>query len=445
MAIDSERGTGPAEVLGQLGGQLASLGEVLWSARNDDELVDVVAHVAQLRAMLTGLEARAVAEVDARGIAKSHLGWSSTGDWLTHLGGLRRGHGRRVVRRARALVAERTDLLAALSDGTVSPDQAEVIVEAVDQLPGSPFLRRRGERHLLSQAMHFDATDLGRAGRHLVHVIDPDRAERRLEAALDREERAAHTGRFLAISDDGAGGVRLKGRGSVEDGAILRATLLPLTAPRPSAETEAAPTGLQAHEEPDSPGRDRRDHGARAWDALVTTAQHSLDTELPHASHGARPRVAVMLDLDSLAAGLGRGVTDDGLELSAATIRRLACDATIIPVVLGGPSAVLDVGREQRLVTPAMWNALVARDRHCAFPGCTRPPVMCHAHHVTHWSQGGSTALDNLVLLCGHHHRTIHHTPWEVRLARDGLPEFTPPARPGQSPPLPLRHRPRRE
>ena len=69
-----------------------------------------------------------------------------------------------------------------------------------------------------------------------------------------------------------------------------------------------------------------------------------------------------------------------------------------------------------RLVTPALWRALVCRDRHCAFPGCTKPPVMGHAHHLTHWADGGTTALTNLVLLCGHHHRTVHHTPWRVRL-----------------------------
>ena len=91
-------------------------------------------------------------------------------------------------------------------------------------------------------------------------------------------------------------------------------------------------------------------------------------------------------------------------------VRRLACDADIIPVALGGPSEVLDVGRTQ-LVTAPLWRALVCRDQHCAFPGCTRPPLMCHAHHILHWLHGGHTKLANLVLLCGHHHRVIHHTP----------------------------------
>jgi len=73
-------------------------------------------------------------------------------------------------------------------------------------------------------------------------------------------------------------------------------------------------------------------------------------------------------------------------------------------------------------------RALVLRDQRCAFPGCTTPAAWCHAHHIVHWADGGSTALDNLVLACPHHHRLLHHSPWEVEIGADGLPIFTPPA-----------------
>lgn len=113
-------------------------------------------------------------------------------------------------------------------------------------------------------------------------------------------------------------------------------------------------------------------------------------------------------------------------------------------MVLGSHSEVLDVGRTRRLVTPALWTALIARDRHCTFPACTRPPVMCHAHHLTHWADGGPTTLDNLALLCSHHHRLIHHSPWQITLhPTDHHPQFHPPPRHGHTPP-PIRHRPRR-
>ena len=145
------------------------------------------------------------------------------------------------------------------------------------------------------------------------------------------------------------------------------------------------------------------------WDGLVQVSQHTLDADqvLP-LSHGARPRVAVSIDLDSLRRRLAPGaeaVTDDGIRLSIAAVRRLACDADIIPVVLGARGEVLDVGRTSRLVTPALWRALVAPDRHCAFPGCTRPPVMCHAHHIEHWADGGTTSLDKHLLPYWYHRR----------------------------------------
>ena len=111
----------------------------------------------------------------------------------------------------------------------------------------------------------------------------------------------------------------------------------------------------------------------------IQTAQHALDTDLPPDSHGAPARLMVTTTLESLTTGLA----DDAVnELSVATIRRLACDAEIIPAVLGTRGEPLDVGRAKRLVTLAIWAALVIRDRHCAFPGCDRPPLMCHAHHI---------------------------------------------------------------
>lgn len=436
MAIGIDPPTSPAGLVASASALVGSLTEVLWAARTPTALVETVEALTVLEAQIAGVKARTVAEIDTQGIAKSQLHWGSTGDWITHLAGLRRGEGRRLVAQAHQLVTERTETLAALDQGVISPTQAGVVLASVDDLPGNPMLRRRGAAHLLEAATRLDATDLSRTGRHLAHVVDPDRTERREEAALDREERVAHLGRFLSITDDGAGGIRLKGRGSAEDGALLRTALLPLTAPAPGVA-----------DDPPGPGADPRDHGARAWDALIGLAEHALATDLPPASHGARPRVALTLDYQDLVAGTGTALGDDGTELCAATARRVACDADLIPVVLGRDGEILDVGRAQRLVTRAQWTALVVRDRGCAFPGCTRPPVMCHAHHIRHWSAGGVTSLANLVLLCGHHHRTIHHTPWQVAInPRDGRPDFTPPPRRVGGPPgAPMRDRPRRE
>ncbi len=296
-----------------------------------------------------------------------------------------------------------------------------MILEAIRKLPKATHVRRRGEQTLIAEATRLNASELHKAGRHLLRVVDPEGEEKRAEGDLDREERAA---------------------------------LLPFTKPKPK------PVCDQACE----PDEDTRDHGARMWDALMKLAEHALNTDAAPASHGARPRVTVTIDAETLhdhdesgenphpggfsrgsGSGSGVGVTDDGLEVSGSAVRRMACDCDLIRVLLDAEGCPLDVGRTRRLVTPAIWTALVARDRHCAFPGCTRPPVMGHAHHIRHWINGGPTSLENLVLLCGHHHRTIHHTTWQVRLADDGKPEFLPPPKPGRPPPDWIRHRHRQE
>ena len=120
-------------------------------------------------------------------------------------------------------------------------------------------------------------------------------------------------------------------------------------------------------------------------------------------------------------------VLETGVPISAGWARELACDATIIPIVLGANSEPLDVGRATRLIPPALRRALIARDKGCAFPGCRRPPRWCDAHHIKHWADGGATCLENLVLLCEYHHQVIHHSDWTVKIV-DGRPQFTPPA-----------------
>jgi hypothetical protein len=424
----------PREVVAEAAGLLASLTGLPWAEFGDDELVAVVEACQTVRGAVRAVEAQAVAEIDDRDLARTRLGWGSTADWLTHAAGIRHGQGKTTVDHARELVTERPATLTALAEGRISPEQADVVLDTIDDLPGDPGTRDHGEQVLLEQAARLTATELQRRARHVVEVIDPDGTARQREAQLDLADRVAHRRRFLSITDDGAGGIRVRGRGSVEDGATLRAALLPLTAPAPAVDPETC------QQVPDP-----RDHGVRLWDALVAQSQTALDANLPPDSHGARPRVVVTTDLDTLRGQLGeRGRTEDGLELAPAVVRRLACDADIVPAALGGSGVVLDVGRSHRLVTASIWTALMVRDRHCSFPGCRRPPIMCHAHHIDSWASGGATSLDNLVLLCGHHHRMIHQTPWQVRLdAEAGLPEFCPPG--ARTEAEWIRDRPRRE
>ncbi|MDQ0756962.1 HNH endonuclease signature motif containing protein [Arthrobacter sp. B3I4] len=112
--------------------------------------------------------------------------------------------------------------------------------------------------------------------------------------------------------------------------------------------------------------------------------------------------------------------------VTASTIRKIACDADIIPVLLGSQGRVLDIGRTSRVFPPHIRKALTARDQGCTFPGCTIPASWCEAHHITYWSRGGTTGTDNGTLLCSHHHHLIHKEAWTIQL-RSGVPWFIPP------------------
>ncbi|WP_261576578.1 HNH endonuclease signature motif containing protein, partial [Frankia gtarii] len=127
------------------------------------------------------------------------------------------------------------------------------------------------------------------------------------------------------------------------------------------------------------------------------------------------PHLTVTIDWNTLlATGTQPALTIWGLPLPRSVLARLSCDAEISRIILDPAGIPLDVGRSTRVVPPQLRRALVARDRGCSFPGCDRPPSWCEAHHVTHWTHGGVTALHNLTLLCGHHHRQVHHDGWTI-------------------------------
>ena len=103
--------------------------------------------------------------------------------------------------------------------------------------------------------------------------------------------------------------------------------------------------------------------------------------------------------------------------ISLERIRKIACDADILPAVMNTRSARLNLGRKARSASREQRLALVARDGPgCAFPGCDRPYGWTDAHHIQHWADGGTTDLDNLVLTCGTHHDLIHHHGWTVSI-----------------------------
>ncbi|MDD7963840.1 HNH endonuclease signature motif containing protein [Actinomycetospora lemnae] len=198
---------------------------------------------------------------------------------------------------------------------------------------------------------------------------------------------------------------------------------------------EAGPSGTAAEEDALIPA-------PRRPEQRPTPARPSGSTGVERAG---RALLTITMDHRWLRAAVGHATLDSGQRVAAATVRRWACDAEVVPVVLGSRAEPLDVGRATRTVPDALRRALNLRDGGCAHPGCDRRPRRCHAHHIHHWGQGGDTCLANLVLLCRYHHRLIHHGQWQVTIV-DGLPWFTPPPwidpdqrpRPGGRPRVPL-------
>jgi len=178
---------------------------------------------------------------------------------------------------------------------------------------------------------------------------------------------------------------------------------------------------------PDDPTRSLFARGA---DALVAMAREVLAGE---SGDGRRPPSAeghqVVVHVDAAALGGEGGQADVPLP----TVRRLCCDGAVVPVIEqdGRP---LDVGRKQRTVSTGIRRALVARDRTCTFPGCHHERFL-EAHHVHHWADGGETSLENLLLICSHHHTLIHEGGFSVRRRADGSCYFVrPDGRPVEPP-----------
>lgn len=154
---------------------------------------------------------------------------------------------------------------------------------------------------------------------------------------------------------------------------------------------------------------DGRTTSQRRADALGDLARAFLEGSESPIVGGERPHLNVHVDVPALqghAGGLHE--TDDGFVLDPFAISQLACDASVTRIVFGPNSEVLDVGRKTRVVPAGLRRAVVARDRHCVAPGCSRSAKWSDVHHLVSWAEGGETVIDNLCLLCRYHHSQLH-------------------------------------
>lgn len=356
------------------------------AALSDDELALALRRCGLLEGRVAAAQARLVAEITRRrSIADAEAA-------------LRREQrlGARQAKKAAAVadIADRhAEVADALRRGAITPEHALALGGAADEHPDHDAIA-----DLLPAASTQSADHFARTARGWRQRRSADGGES--EAARQRRCRKAAT---WVRDEDGMG--------------ILHAEMDPVSHARATAV-------LRVWNE----RRWRAEHGAdavvppleisttqRLHDALID----ALDASLAGAPRPITTQLVVIADHDVVSGHLVNGRLADGTPLPEATLRRLACDAEVLPMLFSGAGVPLWAGRSRRLPTRTQRLAVIARDRGCVGETCQVPPEWCDLHHITHWEHGGPTDVDNLCLVCSRCHAGIHDGTLEV-VARDG-------------------------
>ena len=389
-------------------------GVPVWSmdaAQAGATLLDLGTTIARLQE----LRLRVAAHADTVEVGDA-VGATSTANWWAHQARVTRPEAHRLMRLARALdTGDHDGVRDALAAGQIHLDQAQVIVDAVDDLPADLVdddVRVRAEDFLLDAAREHDAITLRRLAKRLVEVAAPEQADAAASARLKREEAAARAAARLTMSDDGHG--KTHGRFTIptHHAAMLRAALLAIAAPKHRHATGGPGAGPE-----------RRPGPERLGQAFCEYLERYPTDQVPDAG-GVAATIVVTMPVESLVGGLRAAHLSTGERISATEARRLACQAGIIPTVLDGKGRPLDVGRTRRLFPKAQRIAMGLRDGGCTAEDCDWPPGLCHAHHITPWSRGGKTSIANGRLLCPRHHARAHDPGYETTPLANGKLTF---------------------
>lgn len=356
-------------------------------------------------------------------------GFRSVGTWLATQTHEERGVTARLQRLGDNVSARYPLVLEGLRTGAVSVRQGDSITHALDALGPdvSPDIRTEAEARLVAFAAEFDATELRRLGRAILETIDPATFEDHERQRLEDELRRAHEATRLSLRARGDGTTRVTGVLPDSIVARLKTCLAAFSSPRHDAATsrddEAAASVAEAGPMPDSryldPVTGKRLPGDRVLGEALCAFIEAADPQRMPLQGGAATSIIITMELDKLAAGVG-AATAGSERLPASDVRRLACQANLIPAVLGGRSEVLDLGRARRLFSPGQRKALTLRYRTCVVDGCHVPAEQCEAHHLRPWSHGGPTDLADGVLACPRHHHLFHDERYEMTRAPSG-------------------------
>ena len=283
----------------------------------------------------------------------------------------------------------------AFAAGRITMDHADTVIHALLTLPQA--LRDTVEPYLLKQCEEDAPKAVADFVDQLLEALGFDK-----ESDARRERRYAQRGvDFQSVA---------------HRTHAMTGTLMPEVA-------EVVKLALQAADDPEG-SEDQRTPRQRMHDALGVIARFFLE----HADHvspvnGERPRLVITIRREDLEAAPGvaaMATLGSGAKVPMDTARRLACDAGVIPVVLGGKGEVLDLGRASRDFSQAIRRgAFIQQGGTCAFPKCRRRCV--ELHHIVWWSKGGKTSIDNAAWLCAFHHWLVHEGKWEMRRDEAGF------------------------
>ncbi|MFV0286132.1 MAG: DUF222 domain-containing protein [Demequina sp.] len=305
-------------------------------------------------------------------------------------------------------------LARAVKSGAVSMEAAAAITRALERI-GNVAPERLGEleERIVTKARSLSMRDVKRM------LLSEEARHRPADIAL--RDQVAFENRYVQIRDEADGSVGIHARLDVSTAApivtLLQAAVKSVMRSRRDNAVKKGKTGLDYADDDRTPGQIQAD-------ALSAYARHALGCqEVPT---GVTTTIVVRGDVEALRSGLGCAKVDGiDSDVSIGTMRRMAVDAEVLPMIMGGPSTPLDVGSRDRLFSTEVKLALVERDGGCSW--CHAPPSFCEAHHIRWWKRGGPTDIANRVLLCVSCHHRIHGAGWEIEI-REQQVWFIPPA-----------------
>ncbi|HET6152584.1 MAG TPA: DUF222 domain-containing protein [Marmoricola sp.] len=374
------------------------------------QLVDLVPRLSRVRDQLEAVALTLVREADRHQVGDP-IGAANTGAWLANVTRVAKPAAHRAVALAAQLDKDEHEAArAAALAGAITVPQAAVIATAIDELPRDlvdASVKRKAEQDLIGFARDHGPRELRFLGRRILEYVAPDIADEAERRILEAEERGAAAAAYFEMHPDGHGSVLGRFKVPVLAGAMLAKHLNAIAAPKHQA-ARGVPKPEQRIARP-----------IRLGAAFVEYLETRDAAPMPKAG-GVPATVVVTMTLEALLGAEQAATLDDGERISASEARRLACQAGIIPVVLGGKSQPLDVGRTRRFHTEAQRMAIILRDRTCRVEGCDHPAAMSHIHHLEQWAKGGKTTVEDAITICPRHHALAHDSRYGMkRLAND--------------------------